>query len=119
MQEKEFFEFKRPCDNHKRRFLTYISNDSNGDERMWIEIAPHRRSSITSLVTNIRKRPEINLVKRVHRYTHGNSKELIDLFTEAGMMTKKIRKAIDKVVSSCNIRNAPATGDPRTQENSR
>lgn len=100
-RKQNFFEFKGPKDNNKRKFFTYIGDDANGDERIWLDIAPHRRSCIKSLISNTNKRPEINLVKKVHRFAHGNKKEISHLFTEASMMTYKLEKNIDKVTSSC------------------
>lgn len=98
---QNYTEFKRPNDNAKRKLLTYVDTDDNGDERIWLDIAPHRKSSVTSLMANVKKRPELNLVKKVHRFTHGNRHELSTLFEDAGMMTDKVKKAIDKVTSSC------------------
>lgn len=53
-------------------------------------------------MANIVKRPEINIVKKVHRFTHCNDKELQKLFEKAGMLTPKIKNAIKKVTTACN-----------------
>lgn len=102
MRRKTCFVFKRPHDTDVRKFLTYIAKDGNGDERIWLDLAPHQNSTLRTLMANIRKRPELSLVKKVHRFTHANSTELSSLFKEAGMLTPKIEKAIDKVTASCN-----------------
>lgn len=44
---------------------------------------------VTLLMDNIKTRPDINLVKNVPRFTHGAAKEMINLLTEAGMVTKR------------------------------
>lgn len=53
------------------------------------------------MMANIKKRPELNIVKKVHRFTHGNATEMSRLFEEAGMLTPRIKKAIDKVTKAC------------------
>lgn len=79
----------------------YVAKDSKGDERLWVDIVPHANSCVKSLMANIKKRPEICMVKKVHRFTHGNEKELEALFREAGLLTPKIKNAIAKIESSC------------------
>lgn len=100
MDECKQIEFKRPHDNSKLKFLTYVETDANGDERLRLDVATNRKSSVTSLMANIKKRPELNLVKKIHRFTHGNKDELTKLLTEAGMKTERMEKAIKKETSS-------------------
>lgn len=52
-------------------------------------------------MANIVKRPEVNIVKKKHRFTNCNAKELQMMFEEAGVITPKIIKAIGKVTSAC------------------
>lgn len=102
MENNKLMEFQRPQDKEIRKMFTYIQKDMNEDERMWLKIVPHKGSCVKSMMANIKKRPELNIVKKVHLFTHGNRDELSQLFTEAGMMTPKIDKAIRKVTLSCN-----------------
>lgn len=101
MNKQNTLLFKRAKDNSDRIFCTYLDKDANGDERIWFAIPPNRKSSITALISNIVKRPEHNLANEVHRFTHGNKQELVCLFSKAGMTTGKMKKAIEKVTSSC------------------
>lgn len=101
VRKRGSLELWQPLDKHKSNFITYIANDENGDEKTWLDIVLHRKSCIKSLMSNITKLPEINLVNNVHRLTHGNLKDLTQLFTEAGMMTEKIQEYINRVPSSC------------------
>lgn len=52
-------------------------------------------------MTNVRKRPELNLVKKDHRFTHGHKKELVQLFTEEEMMPEKLKQPVEKVKNAC------------------
>lgn len=101
MKAQKYFKFKRPHDNSSQKFHTYIAKDASGDERIWLDIVPHTNSYIKSLMANIVKRLEINIVKKVHRFTHCNAKELQTLFEEAGLLTPKLEKAIEKVTVAC------------------
>lgn len=101
MGNEKTIEFKRPQDTQKRKLITYIGQDRQGDERLWVEIAPHVQSTVVTIMANIKKRPELNIVKKVHRFMHGNSSELSRLFEEAGMLTPRIKRAISKVTESC------------------
>lgn len=52
-------------------------------------------------MSNVSKRPEIKIFKKLHRYKHENKKELTTLFKEAGMFSSKIEKSIEKVTAAC------------------
>lgn len=52
---------------------------------------------MVTMMSNIKKRPEINRVKMVQRFTHGNSNEIKRLFEESGMLTTRLNKAIYNV----------------------
>lgn len=64
IESKAFIEFKRPTGNQARKLFTYIQPDGNNDDRLWLEIIPQKGSSVTSLMANIRKKPELNVVKK-------------------------------------------------------
>lgn len=66
-----------------------------------MDIVPHTKACVKSLMANIKSHPELNMVKKVHRFTHRNLKQLETLFSDAGLLTPEIRKAIAKVTSSC------------------
>lgn len=42
----------------------------------------------------------MNLEKKVHHFTNGHKQELVRLFSEGGMITGKMKKAIENVTSS-------------------
>lgn len=94
MSKEKFFVFKRPKENGIRKLMTYIDKDKNGDERIWLDIAPNRKSTISSLLANVRKRTALTMVKKVHRFTNGTEKEMTTLFKEADMLSPEVEKAI-------------------------
>lgn len=95
--------FKPPCDMNKPELYTYISEDDTGCERLRIEIVPHDRTTVLSLMWNIVKGPEIYLVKKIHRFTHAPAEEMKALFKDAGMATAKLDAACDKNFGACEI----------------
>lgn len=92
MKKQNCFKFQPPHDKYIRKCFTYIAKDDNGDERLWLDIATHSNSCVKSLIANIKKRPELNMVKKGHRFTHGNSNDITNLFKEAGILTPRSRK---------------------------
>lgn len=107
MKAKQHITFRRSQNVSEPMFHTYIANDEENNERLRIEIAPHTGSSITTLMVNIKKRPELNIVKKVPRFNHNDNTEMEELFNEAGMMTNKIRDAMEKITKACNVCASP------------
>lgn len=54
-------------------------------------------------MSNIKKRKELNIVKKVHHFIHANADEMSSLFKDASLMNAKIQKAMNKVSKACNI----------------
>lgn len=101
MCKEETLEFKRQQDTQPRKFFTYVDKDQNGADRLWVEISPHTKSTVITMMANIKKRPELNIVKKSTPFNHGNSNELSRLFEEAGMLTPRIERARTKVTEAC------------------
>lgn len=95
--------FKRPHDTSERTFYTYIDMDSDNCKRLRLELVPHARSSVASMMSNVVKRPDLNLVKKVHRYTHMTAEEMREFFREAGILTDGLSEAADRVHAACDI----------------
>lgn len=89
-------------DKEPRKFFTYIGQDQTGSERKRLEILPHDKSTVTTLMANIVSRYEINLAKKVHRYSHAHESEMINLFKNAGILTPPLALACRKVVDACD-----------------
>lgn len=106
--------FQRPGDTSERVFNTYIAKDEDGNERIRFEIAPHARSTSTSLLGSKTARQELNMVKRVHRFSHATSKEMQSLFKDANLDSQVIANACKKVHEACDI--CASTGRPKDKK---
>lgn len=106
--------FKRPGDTTERTFHTYIGPDDDSNERIRVEITPHAKSTSSSLMGSQTARQELNVVKRVHRFSHVTSKEMQEMFRDAKMNSREIYKACDKVHKACDI--CASTGRPKDKK---
>lgn len=95
--------FKRPSDNEDRVFYTYIAPDEGRCDRLRLEIVPHYQSSTASLMGNIKKQPSLNMVKKIHRFSHGTADEMKQIFSDAGMDTPDVRRACERVFEACEV----------------
>lgn len=71
----------RPSDSELREFLTYIGKDNKNDLMTWVEHVHHPKFSL-KLVMAIKTKPKsqtINIVKKVHRFTHASAKGTVHL----------------------------------------
>lgn len=94
---------KRPTDTEKRTLFTYIVPD---DKRLRLDIAPHPRSVVTTLLGNIcssASRAPLVFSKRIHRYTHASKDETKSLCRDANILNEELEQAIDKVHDACEI----------------
>lgn len=93
---------KPTVDKDRRTFYTYIGHDQMGSERRRLEIVPHGKSTVTTLLADVISSYDINLTKKVHRYGHARESELISLFKDAGILTQPLALACKKVVTACD-----------------
>lgn len=115
MGKEKKMEFKRPKDKKRGKLIANIDQDRQGDEKLWVESAPKGKWIVITVMGNINKWPDLNIVKKMHRYTNGNSNKLSRLFEEAGMLTPWIGQRITKVTESCILRCKsllPLSGSP-------
>lgn len=103
MENEHNFIFKSPTDTKQRVFNTDIAKDQKLNPRLWLDLAPCSGSTVGSLMQGIVRNKDLNIVKKVHRFTHGTAQEMKSLFTDAGILTPNISNACDKVHSSCAI----------------
>lgn len=101
---------KRPHDEKPRVFLTYIMKDEGGDERMRMDIIPHAQSTNNTLMASTVKRCDINLAKKLHRFTHKSKEEMKRILTDSRKLTPQLEKACSKVHDACEI--CTSTGRP-------
>lgn len=71
--------------------------------RLRLDLVPNPRSTVITLLSNIVKRPELNLAKKLSWHTHARAAEMKLLFRDAGIENLKFNKAIDKVCDACNV----------------
>ena len=95
--------FKRPGDTTQRVFKTYIAQDEDGNKRIRFEIILHLKSTKSSMMGSPMARRELNMVKRVHRFSHSTATEMKELFKDASLLSGGIGKACDKVHRACDI----------------
>lgn len=106
--------FQRPCDRSPREMYTYIAEDETKCRRLRLEIIPHTRATARSLMGNVIKRPELNMAKKIHRFTHAHSDEMKMLFKDAGMLTPVLKAACEKVHDACEI--CVSSGEPKKRK---
>lgn len=105
-----FVKFKRPCDNEERLFFTYISKDEGDNPRIRLEITTHYGSTMMSMTASIGNRKGLNMVKKIHRFTHATADEMIDILKDAGRLTPDVKLNCERVYASCGI--CAKTGRP-------
>ena len=106
---------KRATDIEPRTFHTYILPDQAKDIRLRIDVVAHPLLTHHSLL-GARKKPEtqrqaIQLVKKIHRFSHATDKEMQALYKRHGEVDPLILRAIATVYSACEI--CAANGRPR------
>lgn len=102
--------FKRPNDVRVYQLYTYISNDATNNPRLRLEVVPHEKSCITTLMSATHKRREMSMAKRVHRFSHASVNDMVRLMAPTGFDKAKIFEACSKVFSACAI--CAASGRP-------
>lgn len=79
---------KLPEDNNERSFNTYIAPDEEANEILRTELLPHEKPTASSMISNIAKRPALNLAKTIHRYTRATPEVMKSLFKNDGIINK-------------------------------
>lgn len=100
----------RPEDNNEQTFITYIWPNEEGNERLRMELVPHEKSTVSSMMSNITKRPALNLAKMIHKYTHATPEDMKSLFKDAGVIDRSLDEALDNVYEAFNL--CAANGRP-------
>lgn len=73
-------------DTRPRDLSTYIGPDQTSSERKRMEILPHKNLTVTTLMSNVDSRYEMNLAKPINMYTHAIDSKRINLFRDAGIL---------------------------------
>lgn len=95
--------FQRPSDTAESVFYTHISQDRSGFERLRLKIVQRQQLSSALILGIIKKRPAINIVKKVHRLKHGTANEMRKIFSDAGLDTPDVRRACEVVFNACEL----------------
>jgi len=90
--------FERPTDSSRRTFLTYITKDANDNDRLKLELVTHVKSTYDSLMANIRNRPDINVAKKVHRFTHASAREMRSISLMQRFLHQVCHKHVKKYI---------------------
>lgn len=98
-----FVTFQRPTDTSERRFRTYLSKDSTGNERIRLAIVPITRTHMRSLMMTGRPRDTLTLVKKMHRLTHPTAKEMERILRDAGHPQQGLTGICHKVHDACEL----------------
>lgn len=69
-----------------------------------MEIIPHVNSSYHSLMTHTGYRDELNVLEKIHRYTHASSKEMKHLLSDANIhLSKNLSDVCHGVCRPCVV----------------
>lgn len=102
--------FKRPNDVRVYTMYTYIEDDYTGCARLRMELVPHTKSIMRSMMTPTDKRRELTMAKRVYRFGHASVNYMVCLMKPTGYDIGKIKEACAKVYNACSI--CAASGRP-------
>lgn len=106
LTSKPFVVISRPCDSRPRKFFTYIDSDLDGNERLRIELVPHKRSSVDSIISThnmLNNVSPLSIAKRIHRYSHARYEDMKRLLETAGKLTPDIDQCLKSVARACEI----------------
>lgn len=92
-------------DNHPRIFPAYLSKDEKANLRSRAELVTHQSATVETLMANEIGKYELNLVKKIHRFTHVTDEQMRVILSDAGRLTLEISKAFYKVIDLYPIRN--------------
>lgn len=103
---------KRPMDVQERVFFTYIAADDDTNERLRVDLVPHRESTMTSLLGTTKHglRIDKNAIKKIHRFTHASADEMKSILKDADKLSPELSDACDMICNACDI--CASTGRP-------
>lgn len=105
---------KRLGGTNERIFNTYISTDASGNDRLRISLVPGTTAQVASLLSKRMHKLNRNAVKKLHRVTHATYDEMIQLLSDANVLTDKLSRLFEQVYNSCNI--CASTGRPNDKK---
>lgn len=109
--DQKYIKMQRPHDNAERILFTYLVPE---DKRLRLDIAPHPRSVVRTLLGNIQttaQRTPMTFCKKIHRYTHATKDEMRTLCQDARMLDPELEQAIENVCDACEI--CAKNGEPK------
>ena len=117
---------QRPTDIQTLSMYAYVKSEHTNDKarRLRMEIIPHGRSSLSTLMANIStlgSRKPLAFSKKLHRFTHAPATEIKEICSKAGILNKRLSQAIDTVDRECEVctRNGRPASHPRVSHHSR
>lgn len=106
--------FHSPSDKGERSFETYVAPDRQRNERSRIIIVPYPEETLLSLMASFTKRPALNMVTKMHRYTHATAEEMQNIFDDARIINKDVDAACRKEFEACDI--CASSGEPQKKK---
>ncbi len=103
---KPFVIISRPCDSKPRKFFTHVTKDANGNERIHVDIVPHRSSTARSIISSnnlLTHASPLSIAKRIHRYSHARYEDMKELLKRANCLTPPLDHCLKSVASACEI----------------
>lgn len=94
---------KRPQDTRQYTLHTYTADDENGNNRLRLQVVPHRSSPMHTLISNTGKNRELSMAKRIHRFGHATTDEMIRLMKPMRFNDVRVKRACETVHNSCAI----------------
>lgn len=94
--------FQRPSEDSKpRKFYTYHDKDETGCERKWIDIIPHEKSTVNTLLTTTKKNEDLMFGKKIHRFSHCSIKDMKILLQDCNKWNPHMERVCKRVISRC------------------
>lgn len=84
----------------------YIHVSVHDDSHLRLDIAPHTRSSVGTMLGNINSTATISQLvfsKRIHLYTHATKDGMKSLWKDSGILTDDLEKSIEKVCGASEL----------------
>lgn len=74
--------------NHHGIFRAYFSKVEKENLKSRAECTPYESSAVETLMENVTGMVELNLVRKIHRFSYATDKEICVILSDAGRLTK-------------------------------
>lgn len=90
-------------DKRLRWLNAYIASYELGKDKLYFQLLLYQSSTIGTMLGNINKNVEVNMVKTTNKFNHAHADEMKWSLGQAHIYTKDIAKAYNKVFNSRTV----------------